>query len=98
MQNSNYTSINISNDFLPYISKITNSGTTDEKVSLSLAIGLFLSKEITLAKAAELSRKTVWQFIDTLDIQNIPWGEYTDDSGKFDEVTLNKLKTVRNDE
>jgi len=50
--------------------------TTDEKVTLYVAIGMFLSKHVTLAKAAELAQKNIWEFVGILKALGIPWGEY----------------------
>ena len=83
--------VNLPNEFMPFISQVKVGKTTDEKVTLSLAMGMFLSKQATLAKAAELAQKSIWEFVDVLKAQGIPWGEYTEDSYSLDELTLSKL-------
>lgn len=51
----------------------------NDKLQLSLAIGMFVSQEISLAKAAELAKKNLIEFIAILKDLNIPSFFYTDD-------------------
>ena len=83
--------VSIPSDFVPFVSLLKDGKTVDEKVKLSLAIGLFLSKTVTLAKAAELAGKSLWEFIDILKAQEICWGEYGQEQERQDELTLTKL-------
>jgi len=75
--------------------QVKDGKTTDEKVILSLAIGMFLAKQVSLAKAAELSQRSIWKFKDALISLGISWGEYTENSHLFDELTLSKLTDSR---
>ena len=52
--------VSIPSDFVPFVSLLKDGKTVDEKVKLSLAIGFFLSKTVTLAKAAELAGKSLY--------------------------------------
>ena len=88
---SNQFQVNLPNELMPFIRQVKEGKTTDEKVTLSLAMGMFLSKQATLAKAAELAQKNIWEFVDALKAQGISWGEYTEDSYLQDELTLSKL-------
>ena len=87
----NQFQVSLSNEFMPFISQVKYGRTTDEKVTFSLAMGMFLSKQATLAKAAELAQKNIWEFVDVLRAQGVSWGEYTRDSYSLDELTLSKL-------
>jgi predicted HTH domain antitoxin len=91
---ANQFKVTLPNEFMPFILQLKDGNTTDEKVSLSLAIGMFLSKQTTLAKSAELAKKTIWEFVDVLRSQGISWGEYTEDSLMMDELTLSKIAGV----
>lgn len=51
----------------------------NEKLQLSLAIGMFVSQEISLAKAAELAKKNLVEFIDILKERGISSFHYTED-------------------
>ena len=51
----------------------------NDKLQLSLAIGMFVSQEISLAKAAELAKKNLLEFIDILKDRDIPAFIYTED-------------------
>ena len=62
-----------------------------DKLILSAVIGLFVSKSVTLEKAAELVGKNVWDFIDILKYYGILWGDYTETDLQMDELTLEKL-------
>ena len=94
---SNQFQVSLPNELMPFLYQIKDGKSTDEKVTLSIAIGMFLSKQATLAKAAELARKTIWEFVDVLKAQGVPWGEYSDDAFLLDELTLSKLSTGCND-
>ena len=87
----NQFNVTIPNEFMPFILQLKDGSTPDEKVTLSLAIGMFLSKQTTLAKSAELAKKTIWEFVDMLKSLNISWGEYTEESFMMDELTLSKV-------
>ena len=50
-----------------------------DKFQLSLAIGMFVSREISLAKAAELANKNYYEFMDILKSLEVPAIVYTED-------------------
>jgi len=50
-----------------------------DKLHLSLAIGMFVSREISLAKAAQLANKNIFEFINILKPLDIPAVVYTDE-------------------
>ena len=62
-----------------------------EKETISIVLGLFASKTVTLEKAAELTGKSVWDFMDLLQQLGITWGEYTEEELSFDERSFNRL-------
>ncbi len=67
-------------DILLEISSLPIEGKTlEEKLKLNLAIGLFVSKDISLAKAAQLADKSLSQFINILGNINVPAIEYTEE-------------------
>ena len=92
---ANQFQVSLANEFMTFICQVKDGKTTDEKVILYLAIGMFLSKQVTLAKAAELSQRNIWEFIDALIAQGVSWGEYTEDSYLLDELSLSKLANNR---
>lgn len=59
-------------------------------MKLVLSIGLFVEKEVTLARAAELAGKSIIEFINILDLKNIPWLEYGEEHLKQDNIAINK--------
>jgi predicted HTH domain antitoxin len=62
-----------------------------EKVRLSLAIRLFVGKSVTLVCAAELSGKSLNDFIELLRLFHIPWIEYTEEKYHEDRVAVQEL-------
>ena len=91
----NQFQVAIPNEFMPFIQQLKDGDTPDEKVTLSLAIGMFLAKQATLAKAAELAKRTIWEFSEILKSLGISWGEYTEESLTMDELTLSKLTGIK---
>ena len=56
---------------------IPNDVIYNEKIQTYLAIGLFVSKAVSLAKAAELAGQTLMEFMGTLKFLGIPAVVYT---------------------
>lgn len=83
--------ITIKENVLPYLQVIREGDNVADKANLSIIIGLFVSKTVTLEKAAELAGKNIWEFVDILKDCHIPWGEYTEDAQEMDELAMKKL-------
>lgn len=62
----NYSSNFLVNILIPYLYAIKDGNSITDKANLSLILGLFVSKAVTLEKAAELVEKPIWDFIDLL--------------------------------
>lgn len=72
--------LSIPNDIIFEINSLPDRNKTlHEKLKLRLAIGMFVSQEINLSKAAQLAGQTLSEFMDTLKRLNIPSVSYTDD-------------------
>lgn len=82
--------VNLPKEFLPLIDSLEGEN-LDAKVKVSLALGLFVNKQVTLARAAELSGKSLGEFIDLLRSKNIPWMEYTEEHLKDDDRAIQGL-------
>jgi predicted HTH domain antitoxin len=54
-------------------------GKLKEKIQLNLAIGMFVSREVSLTKAAEYADMKLIEFIDLLNKLGLPTVDYTDD-------------------
>lgn len=87
-----YVSVTIPNDLLPLLDDLAHGNTDDENVRISIAVGLFVSKTVSLAKAAEISGLSLNDFIYILKVKNIPWGEYTEQDVVQDEAVLKELE------
>lgn len=88
---SSYFKVSLPDEFLPVVKNIKSGKNVDEKVRVSLAVGLFVGKSVTLAKAAELAGKSLSDFIDLLRDSNIAWMEYTDEHFEDDLETVGDL-------
>lgn len=82
--------VGINPEFLPFLEK-RNEGSIDEDVNLSLAIYLFTARKVTLARAAELTGKSISDFIQILIDHNIHWAEYTNEHKKQDDEAIDYI-------
>jgi predicted HTH domain antitoxin len=90
----NYKAISIllPEDILSEIESFDVQGQTlEEKLKLNLAIGLFVSKAISLGKASELAGKSLAEFISILNSTKIPVVDYNDEVIEDD---LNFIKNI----
>jgi len=87
MSNANL-SVNINSEFISYFGSRKDNIAISEEVNLSLSIYLFTKNKVTLARAAELARKSLGDFINILVSQNISWMEYTEEEKKMDDETI----------
>lgn len=83
--------VRIPENLVPYLYTIKAGKDVSEKLVLNTVIGLFLAKTVTLEKAAELANRSVWDFVELLREQQIPWGEYSEDALRMDDLTLSKV-------
>ena len=77
-------------ELLPFLNKI-NGDSINKKVRVAFAINLFAQKAVSLEKAAELSGETLVDFMDILQIQGYPWGEYTEEHLHQDDRVIRKI-------
>lgn len=88
----------IPEDILPLLDDLAHGDSLDENVRISIAMSLFVAKSVSLARAAEIAELSLNDFIYTLKLKNIPWGEYTDEDINEDEIALKDLlKEYKND-
>lgn len=82
--------VTLPEDLIPFLDKISGDS-IDQKVRLAFAMNLFTSKTVTLERAAELSGLSLLDFMHVLGEQGIPWGEYTDEHKKQDDLVIKKM-------
>lgn len=88
----------ISQDVIPLLDDLAHGDSLDENVRISIAISLFVANSVSLARASEIAKLSLNDFIYTLKLKNIPWSEYTDEDMKEDELALKDLlKEYKND-
>jgi predicted HTH domain antitoxin len=83
--------IDLKSDFKEYLDIDNNE--VNDNVQTLLAIGLFVEKKVTLSRAAEMSEKSLSEFVNILVQNNIAWAEYTDETMKSDGDTLNYIRS-----
>lgn len=82
-------SIAIPDDVYYELNSLPNRSTAlNAKLQLRLAIGLFVSQEVSLAKAAQLAGQNLVEFMDTLNKLGIPSVTYAE------EMYLDDMKYV----
>lgn len=81
-------------EFLPYLKQADIGDSLNEKFRTSLSIGLFISKVISLERAANLAEKKTNEFVELLIDKNIPWHNYVDESNELDKAAIKKYKAL----
>lgn len=76
-----------------YLEGYLSQEAINEDTEVSMAIEAFRKKRVTLARAAELARKDLAEFIKILSKKNIPWMEYTEEILEEDKKVLEELST-----
>ncbi|WP_244943917.1 UPF0175 family protein [Siminovitchia fortis] len=89
-----YFQVNLPKTFLPFINRAKGQD-IDAKVKVSLAIGMFAEKQVTLARAAELAEMPLEDFIDLLKSKNLPWMEYTEEHLQDDRQAISELMSSK---
>jgi predicted HTH domain antitoxin len=84
--------LNLSNDLIPLIEDLGLSKSLSGNITISIAIALFTSKSVSLARAAEIAEMDLADFMTLLKNKNIPWNEYTEDEFHFDQNALKDFK------
>jgi len=85
-----YFQVKIPKAFLPFINHASGND-INAKVKTSLAIGMYIEKRISLARAAELAGKSLAEFIDLLQAKNIPWMKYTEEHLEDDKQIIREI-------
>ena len=75
-------------DVVSLIQDLGLSKSIDKNIKTSIAIALFTSKSVSLARAAEISEHSLYDFMFLLKNKNIPWGEYTENEMQLDEAFI----------
>ncbi|MCL2199680.1 MAG: UPF0175 family protein [Defluviitaleaceae bacterium] len=83
-------SLELPNDLAHQISQTPRYGNAvNEKMQMLLAIGLFASKEVSLARAAELAGYSLVEFMGILKFLGIPALVYTEEMHEQDQEFVN---------
>ncbi|MFD2446540.1 UPF0175 family protein [Bacillus sp. CGMCC 1.16607] len=90
MLEPNDMNVRLPNEMIRILDKSVIGKNIEEKVRLSLAIGMFVDRTVTLERAAELAGIPLANFIDILRSKRITWMEYTDEHLEEDEQAIQK--------
>ncbi len=77
-------------EFLPFVKKVNFGKNLNDKIKISLSIGLFMSKAVSLEKAAQLADKSLSDFIEILINKDIFWHDYKEENLKSDNQAIQK--------
>ncbi len=86
--------IELPSDLIPVLDQLGTGKTTDERVKISIAIGLYTGNLISLARAAEISGMSLGDFIDILRQRNISWVQYGEEELQHD-VAFSKRAPIK---
>ncbi|MCB2361036.1 UPF0175 family protein [Clostridium estertheticum] len=84
--------LDLPNDLIPLIEDLGLSKSLNDNITISIAIALFTSKSVSLARGAEIAGIALVDFMDLLKNKNIPWNEYTEDEFRLDRIVLKDFK------
>ena len=84
--------LNLSNDLIPLIEDLGLSKSLDGNIKISIAIALFTSRSVSLARAAEIAEMELADFMTLLKNKNISWNEYTEDEFRLDKIAVKDFK------
>lgn len=83
--------VHISPDLVPLLDKLAHGNSVNDNVRISIAVGLFAAKTVSLARAAEIAELSLNDFIYTLKANKISWGEYSDEDVIQDDIAVKDL-------
>lgn len=83
--------VSISPDLVPLLDDLAHGNTVNDNVRISIAISLFISKTVSLARAAEIAELSLNDYIYILKQKKIPWGEYTEEDAIQDDIAIKDL-------
>ena len=83
--------VHLPEEFRPLLDEFGVSTSLEDRVKLSIAMALLISRKISLARAAELCGYMLDSFMDLLRDQGIPWMDYSHDDLSMDDRTIAKL-------
>ncbi|MDI6605330.1 MAG: UPF0175 family protein [Thermoanaerobacteraceae bacterium] len=84
--------LDLPKDTVKLIESLGISKSVDKNIKQSIAIALFISRSVSLARAAEIAELPLGDFAFFLKSKKIPWGEYTEDEMLLDELAINDIK------
>ena len=90
MLEQNEMNVHLPKEIISILEKSGNGKSLEDKVCLSLVIGMFVEKTVTLERASELAGRSLANFIDILRAKRIPWMEYTNEHVADDELAMQK--------
>lgn len=83
--------VHISSDLLPLLDALAHGNSTTDNVKISIAISLFVTQTVSLARASEIAELSLNDFIYILKVNKIPWGEYSDEDSMQDDIAVKDL-------
>lgn len=86
--------LNLSNDLIPLIEDLGLPKSLNDNITICIAIALFTSKSVSLARSAEIAEMHLADFMVLLKNKNIAWNEYTEEEFCMDEIAVKEFKEL----
>lgn len=83
--------VKIYSGLLLLLDALAHGNSVSDNVKISIAISLFVTKTVSLARSAEIAELSLNDFIYILKLNKIPWGEYSDEDSIQDDITVKDL-------
>lgn len=83
-------SVKIPEELVHLLAEFAQGNSNDDNIRISLAVGLFLAKSVSLGKASEIAGLPLNDFIFLLQTNNIPWKDYCTEDLFMDEQIINE--------
>lgn len=76
--------IELPSELIPVLDQLGAGKNTDERVKISIAIGLFSGHVVSLARGADIAGKSLSEFIGILQDRSISWVQYDEEELQHD--------------
>ncbi len=80
----------ILNQYIPFLQKTDIGNSISDKIKISLSIGLFMTKTISLERASQLADMSITDFVNMLINKNIYWHNYDIEGFDLDNEAIKK--------
>ncbi len=84
--------IDLDNDVYELLEDLGKSKSSNMNIKIAIATALFTSRAVSLGRAANITEMAEGDFMEILNNNNIPWGEYDKFAVQLDDAFLNDMR------